>query len=206
MKKVIFVLVALMTSVGIFAAEDELMAAIRKANTANEKYSCHFEQAKYMKMVAKPIESAGEFYMKGAGSMSMIYTKPEGDLLVITGDDFVMVNNGKTRKHSTKEGSLTLVLRNTLLMSMRGDINGIAKETDADITYTDTKDTDDFEISRRNEVKAGYSMIKLSFDKKTHLLTKMVLEESNGNYTEYELKKYDFSGSFSDDVFALPKK
>lgn len=204
MKKIISIIIALATSVCVFATEDALMSSIKKANSAHDKYSCPFEQAKYMKMMINPIESAGTAYMQGADNMSMIYTKPEGDLLVIADGQFVMINRGKTRKHNVKEGSQMRTLRNTLLLSMRGDINGIAEETNSTVSYTSTSKTDDYEITRKEQVKIGYNKIKLSFDKSTHLLVEMIMEEPNGNYTIYKLGKYDFSGSFGNEVFKMP--
>lgn len=204
MKKTIAFCIAFLATVACVAADDALLASIKKANST-EKYNCPFTQAKYMKMMSKPIESAGTVYLQGADNMSMIYSKPEGDLLVIAEGQFIMVNKGKTRKHNVKEGSQMRTLRNTLLLSMRGDVNGIAEETNSTVSRTSSATTDDFEISRREQVKIGYDKIKLSFDKNTHLLTEMIMEEPNGNYTVYKLGKYDFSGSFGNDVFNLPK-
>lgn len=204
MKKIVLILLAIASSVCVYASEDSLLSSIHKANSAHDKYSCPFEQAKYMKMMAKPIESAGTAYMQGSDNMSMIYTQPEGDLLVIADGQFVMVNRGKTRKHNVKEGSQMRTLRNTLLLSMRGDITGIAEETNSTVSYTSNSKTDDYEITRKEQVKIGYNKIKLSFDKTSHMLVEMTMEEPNGNYTVYKLGKYDFSGAFDKDVFKIP--
>lgn len=203
MKKIFALYLLLLPAAISFAGEEAVMSQIEAACTSHSKLSCPFSQEKYIKMVKNPIASKGVLYMDG-DKMSMIYSEPDGDLLVITDGKFVMVNRGKLRDHDIREGKPMLTLRNTLLLCMKGQIKEVAEETNSSISYT-SGTTDDFEITRKEDVKIGYSKIKLSFDKNSHLLTKMIMEEPTGNYTVYEIGKYDFSGNFGENVFDLPK-
>ena len=99
-----------------------------KAN-APEQVSCQFEQQKFLKGMANPVISKG-LLLYQPQNFGMYYSQPEGDYLQITPDSFVMQTRGKVRNHNIKEGSPMLTLKNTLVMCMAGDVQGVANENE----------------------------------------------------------------------------
>lgn len=206
MKRIFTIAASILFAISAMAADEaQLKSEIKAANSAADKYSCDFKKEKVMKLLKTTVKSEGICYISGSDKMSMLYSEPEGDLLVIADGKFVMISNGKYRNLSTKQGSGTATLRNTLLKCMRGDIDGIAEETNSDVSYSSTGEGHEFVITRREKVKLGYSTVKLLFDKKTKLLKVMTLVEPTDVYTVYTIGSHS-AAPFSADVFDIPKK
>lgn len=189
----------------MFGNNDALIQKIQNTNGGHKSASCPFTQSKHLKMMEKSVDSKGTLYVMN-DKMSMIYSEPAGDFLVINGDKFVMNVRGRLIEHNVKEGSPMRILRNTLLLCMKCDIKAIAAETKSEISYNGDGKYHEFTITRKEKVTRGYSKVILSLDKKDLSLKIMNMEEPNGNYTIYELGKTIYNSEINQDVFLVPVK
>ena len=167
----------------------ECDAAIKKIAQANAKYNtvtCKFEKTANMVMMEKELKSEGNLTYVRPDKLKMEYTSPAGDLLEVDGDNIVMVRGKKTTKISTKADSRMANLKNTLLMSIGGDVDGVAKENAAEVKFLDTPKYYVFMISKGKGAKSQYVKLELSYSKKDNTLCIMKMEEANGNFTVYE--------------------
>ena len=104
--KRILLSILLMTAFGFANAQKD--AAIDKILKTNEKYqtvSCDFTQVKTMAMVDQKIESAGTLYFNRADKLKMDYTNPKGNLLLISGESLLMIQNGRKNDFNTKQNA-----------------------------------------------------------------------------------------------------
>lgn len=191
MKRILFTLTAVvLTTIGALAQyTPECKAAIDKIAAANEKYTtvtCPFTQTKHMVMMENELVSKGNLTYNRPDGLKMEYTSPSGDLLQIEGENIVMVRGKKTTKISTKADSRMANLKNTLLMSVGGNIDGVAKENSAEVKFLDTPKYYVFMISKGKGAKSQYVKLELSYSKKDFTLCLMKMEEANGNFTVYE--------------------
>lgn len=191
MKRILFTLTAVvLTTIGALAQyTPECKAAIDKIAAANAKYTtvtCPFTQTKHMVMMENELVSKGNLTYNRPDGLKMEYTSPAGDLLQIEGDNIVMVRGKKSTKISTKADSRMANLKNTLLMSVGGNIDGVAKENSAEVKFLDTPKYYVFMISKGKGAKSQYVKLELSYSKKDFTLCLMKMEEANGNFTVYE--------------------
>ncbi len=185
-------------------------AVIEKIGKANEQYktvSCNFKQTKVMAMVDQKIESEGVLYFNRADKLKMDYTTPAGNLLLVSGESLLMVQNGKKNDFNTKQNAQMRNLKNTLLLSIAGDINGVATENGASIEFSETADYYKFVITKTDkQVKSRMSKLELSYSKKDCSLCVMRMEEPNGNYTIYDTPVKTFNVEIPAGTFDKPKK
>ena len=203
MKSVTLFLSLLLCANVAFAADADLITKIKNKNAEAKNITCTFSQSKHIKMMETPINSNGTLYYE-SGKMTMIYNEPKDDYLVINDKQFVMMSRGKKLNHNVKEGSPMRTLRNTLIYCVQGDINAIAQECDATVGYEKSGNLHIYTLTQKKKVPRGYSKIVLQFDAATLQLTKMVLYEATGNYTEYTLNKQTLNTTFKATLFQVP--
>ncbi len=206
--KRILLSILLMTAFGFANAQKD--AAIDKILKTNEKYqtvSCDFTQVKTMAMVDQKIESAGTLYFNRADKLKMDYTNPKGNLLLISGESLLMIQNGRKNDFNTKQNAQMRNLKNTLLLSIAGDVAAVAKENGAEIEFTETADYYTFVLTRTDKhVKSRMSKLELSYSKTDCSLCVMKMEEPNGNNTVYNTPVKTFNPEIPAGTFDKPKK
>lgn len=199
MKKIILWVAFWVVATTATLANDAVISNI-KAN-APKQVTCQFEQQKFLKGMNKPVISTGTLYYKDQ-NFGMYYSQPEGDYIYIKPDVISMKNRGKVRNHNIKEGNQLSNLKNTLLMCISGDVNGVAKENEATLTYA--KQTAGHEFTLTKELKKGekgYSKIVLIYDAKTFNLISMTMVEANGNYSIYNISGHDSQKNVDFSIF-----
>ncbi|MBR4882681.1 MAG: hypothetical protein IKU18_02260 [Bacteroidales bacterium] len=125
--------------------------------------------------------------------MKMDYTTPEGDLLEINGDALTLISGKQKRNQNVKGDGRMATLKNTLLYSVGGDVNGVIAETNAQVKFEDTPQYYIFTLTKGKGAKSQYVELVLSYSKKDLSLCVMKMVEPNGNYTVYEtpVKKFN---------------
>ena len=207
MKHFLTAIILFATFVSAFAQKD---AAIDKILKTNEKYltiSCDFKQTKTMAMVDKKIESEGVLYFNRADKLKMDYSNPAGNLLLISGESLLMIQNGRKNDFNTKQNAQMRNLKNTLLLSIAGDVAAVATENGATIEFTETADYYTFVLTRTDKsVKSRMSKLELSYSKTDCSLCVMKMEEPNGNFTVYDTPVKTFNPEIAAGTFDKPKK
>lgn len=191
MKRIVMTIAAVaLATVGALAQyTPECKAAIEKIAAANAKFTtvtCQFTQTKHLVMMENELVNRGNLTYNRPNALKMEYTSPAGDLLEVDGDNIIMVRGKKRTQISTKADSRMANLKNTLLMSIGGDIDGVAKENSAEVKFLDTPKYYVFMISKGKGAKSQYVKLELSYSKKDLTLCIMKMEEANGNFTVYE--------------------
>lgn len=200
MKKIKLLAAALLLAVTSMANNDAVISAIKSTNATYKNIVCDFDQSKHLKIVKEPVESAGKLYFEGE-KMSMLYSKPEGEYFKIT-DSTLSMLAGKTKLNKKlKDGDPFMMLRNLLIYSMKGDINGLADMANSDVDYKSTATQDQFVFTSKSKVTKGYNKIVLYYNKTSHVLEYMELYQPTGTYTTYTLKNIKTGGVIPADAF-----
>lgn len=193
-----------------FVANAQHDVVIQKIKSANEQYktvTCNFTQSKTMAMVDKVINSEGVLFFNRADKLKMDYTTPQGNLLLITGESLVMVQGNKKNDFNTKQNAQMRNLKNTLLFSIAGDVDAVAKENGANVEFAETSDYYKFVLVKADkQVKSRMTTLELSYSKNDYSLCVMVMEEANGTRTTYNTPVKMFNKPIDETVFEKPKK
>lgn len=83
-------------------------------------------------------------------------------------------------------------LKNTLLLSVGGDVQGVANENNASVKFEETPQYYIFTLTKGKGAKSQYVELVLSYSKKDLSLCIMKMIEPNGNYTVYETPVKEF--------------
>ncbi len=200
MKKITLFISAVLLAAASYAANDAVINAIKSTNATYKNIVCDFDQAKHMKIVKEPVLSAGKLYYEGE-KMSMIYSKPEGEYFKITDTSLNMKAGKNTIKKNLKGDGPFRMLRDLLIYSMKGDVNGLAEMTKSNVEYTGTATQDQFVFTSKDKISKGYNKIVLYYNKQSHVLEYMELHQPTGTYTTYTLKGIKTGGVIPADAF-----
>ena len=184
----------------VFAANaqnsPECEAAIAKIAQANAKYNtvtCKFSKTVNMVMMEKELKSEGDLTYLRPSQLKMEYTNPAGDLLEINGDALTLISGKQKRNQNVKGDGRMATLKNTLLYSVGGDVNGVIAETNAQVKFEETPQYYIFTLTKGKGAKSQYVELVLSYSKKDLSLCIMKMVEPNGNYTVYETPAKKFN-------------
>lgn len=157
------------------------------AFAGGKSISCDFEQVKHLKIVKTPVESSGKLYYEGE-NMAMIYSKPEGEYFKITETTISMLAGKKKINSKLSSNAQFKQLRDLLILSMKGDTEGLANLTNANVEKKSTQKYDEYLFTSKTAVKKGYNKIILRYNRGSKALEYMELHQPNGDNTTYTLK------------------
>lgn len=189
----------------IVMSQTNPIALIKNAGSVRSDIICHFSQQRHTVALNKVDNLEGELYYSATDRMSMHYSNPQTDLLVINGDQFYMASGKRKNLFNLTQNATMRSLAHLLLNSMHGDVEAIATETGAQIEYTSDAQYHIFTLTKTKREVKGYRRVVLKYAKTDLLLHYMLLEEHSGNYNTYTLTSHTLQPSTPDKYF-IPKK
>lgn len=179
---------------------------ITAANASVKNIESGFVQTKTLKASGKKNVSEGTLYFANDGRLSMKYSKPAGELLVVNGNKFHMNKGGKASTFDTSKNQMMGSLAKTLTGCIKGCPQQVATDNGAELSEAETAEGYVVTLTAGAGAKRGYSKIVLVYRKSDCVLTKMTMEEVSGIATVYEMKGIKKNTSFPEDVFRVPGK
>ena len=147
---------------------------------------CSFTQARTIQASGKIIRSEGVVSYKSPDQLTMTYTDPEGEYLVISGSMLRANTQGQKISVDTDKNARFKNLRNTLLNCIDGNYEQAAQDNDAELAVSEKNGIKTVQMKARKAAPRGYSKIIMEYIK--GLPVRMVLEEFGGISTEYLFK------------------
>lgn len=204
MRILIFTL-SLLVSV-ILNAQNHILVEIEEANAQYKTIEGMFTRTQINAAKGISVKSEGDLYIADDAQMAQYYKAPSTDLLIINGHDFYMVRGKKKNKFNTEKNKTMLGLRNTLLYCVHGKPAVLATENRAEITAERKEKGYEVVLTSTKKAPRGYAKIVLTYDLKSKLLTRMQMDEYNGNSTLYEMNNLKTNGNIDAKVFDIPEK
>lgn len=202
MKRLLFIL-GLFVCIGLHAQND-ILSEIEKGNAAHNTIQGNFTQTKTLAAKGTKVQSEGLLYISGDHQMAQHYQAPSADVLIINGNDFYMVRGKKKNKFNTDKNKTMRGLRNTLLYCVHGKPAVLAAENGAEITAAQKSDGYEVTLVSTKKTARGYAKIVLLYDLKTKLLTRMQMDEYNGNSTLYQMSGLRTNQPIDASVYVIP--
>lgn len=160
-----------------------LVACVATAAFA-QTLECSFTQARTIKATGKVFRSEGAVSFKAPDQLTMTYTDPAGEYLVISGPMLRSNTLGKQISVNTDKNAMFRGLKNTLLNCITGNYEQAAVDNDAELQVSEQGGVKTVTMTARKALVRGYSQIILEYNKKG-LPIRMVLEEFGGIVNEY---------------------
>ena len=183
-----------------------VVAKILKANASVKNIESKFTQVKTIKASGRKIASEGTLYFTPDGHLTMRYSKPAGELLVVNGNKFHMNKGGKAMTFDTSKNALMGSLASTLVNCIKGDPETVAATNNAKLTASETAEGYVVTLTASAAGHKGYSRIVLTYRKSDCVLVKMIMEETVGITNTYEMKEVKKNTSLPSDAFRIPTK
>ena len=190
----------------ILSAQNNVLTEIEKVNAAYKVITGDFVRTQTNAAKGTSVKADGTLYIAGEDQMAQHYKAPSTDLLIINGNDFYMIRGKKTNKFNTEKNKTMRSLRNTLLYCVHGKPATLAAENGAEITAEKKAKGYEVVLTSTKKTPRGYAKIVLTYDLKSKLLTKMQMDEYNGNSTLYEMSHLKTNGNVDAQVFDIPEK
>ena len=190
----------------LLGAQNRILADIEKANAAYETIESVFIRTQTNVCKGTSVKAEGELYIAGEDKMAQHYKAPSTDMLIVNGNEFYMARGKKTNKFNTVKNKTMRSLRNTLLYCVHGKPVLLATENGAEITAEKKEKGYEVVLTSTKKAPRGYAKIVLTYDLKSKLLTRMQMDEYNGNSTLYEMSDLKVNTSMDTKVFKIPDK
>ncbi len=190
----------------MLSAQNNILTDIERANATYKSVTGAFTRTQINAAKGTSVKADGDLYIVGEDKMAQHYKAPSTDLLIINGDDFLMVRGKKTNKFNTEKNKTMRNLKNTLLYCVHGKPAALAIENGAEISAEKKAKGYEVVLVSTKKTPRGYAKIVLTYDLKTKLLVKMQMDEYNGNSTLYEMTGLKVNTEFDNGVFEIPEK
>jgi outer membrane lipoprotein-sorting protein len=179
-------------------ADRQTVQKIKEANNAYTTITSSFKQTRHLVMLGENTVSGGLFYYRKPEQLTMKYTQPEGDLLSINGNQFVLIAAGKEKKISSKNAKM-IGMKTILSACLQGDVEQMGAE---EITCSEqAKYTVIVADINEKLNKSGISRVIVSYDKADHSIASIQTIEADGSYTLYELIDKKFNQPIEEQIF-----
>jgi len=176
---------------------------IKKLDEISEKTSsikCNFIQLKYLSFSKEPLKSEGVMYFQDE-KMRWEQTVPKPYLMVISGDRLKIKENGEIKEHGLDENKYMLGIKEIMVGSMTGNL---VKSTQFETEFFEDENFWIVKLTPKiKRIKKMFSTVKMSFDRTSYRMKKILLTEPNGDYTTIEFLQPEFNKKLDDTLFVL---
>ena len=164
--------------------ESEFRAKIEEFSSKNKTISSKFTQTKKILNIKNSIVTKGDFYYTNNGSLSLIYSEPKGDKIVMQGENFSITTAGKTI--SSKASNNPVLSQIAIMMQgcMSGDLSNFNKGWELIITQNSGEYIVDL-LPTSRRIKKYILSINMRFNAADMTLNQLKINEASGGYTSY---------------------
>ncbi|MCD7899703.1 MAG: outer membrane lipoprotein carrier protein LolA [Bacteroides sp.] len=183
----------------ISSADTQTVEKIKQGNLKYNTMTANFKHTQHLSFLGEDMFSEGKLYYSKPEKLAMRYTDPEGEMMAINGDKFVMVSMGNRREISGKSNPKMQGMKTILSACMQGDVMQMGaskiscKETSRHYVVNATIDTE--------ANKSGITEVILNYDKNDFSLAMLKTMEEDDNYTIYELTQKKFNQPIAENQF-----
>ena len=207
MKKVLFILTLIFCQCSLFMAsaqDDEMMQKAQERFKNMQTLQADVTVTKHNTMVTKDVVSQGKFYFKKPAKMCL---KAGKDVLLMDGENFTMVMDGKAQTMNGKGNSQMEALKGVMQNFSAGQESEIDLSEIADVDVEKSGNTMTLTITPivsdpKQKRKQLFQSFVVVIDQKKAELKSVRLNEKGQNYTQYDFSSFKQNADIADEVFS----
>ncbi len=160
------------------AQPDQVYAALKQRSEKVNTLQADFSETRYVSYLKAPQKSSGKFYFEKKDRMRWEQTDPGSYVIMINGSS-LRVSEGGKEKNIRSAGQMTGMIRDMLLMIVRGDYQS-GKEFEKELLQNAAA----YRMVMRpveKRLKQRYDKLELQFSKSTLELEELVFFEKGGD-------------------------
>lgn len=176
-----------------------LQSSLGTAAKNTQTISSDFNQVKHMKMMNDKVSSKGKFYFKKEDKIRIEYTSPFQYLLVMSGGQIMVRDENKTNKINTRNSKTMQSVNKVMMDCMRGTVFG---NKDFSVKAFESKTQYMMQLTPVNSgMKSLFARIDVYIDKSDNSVSKLVMNENGGDYTDMAFTNKKINTPLSDALF-----
>lgn len=174
-----------------------LAATAQKTQTI----SSDFTQIKHMKMMNDIIKSKGKFAFKQQDKIRIEYTSPFQYLLVMAGGQIMVRDENKTNKINTRNSKTMQSVNKIMMDCMRGTV---FTNKDFSVNAFENKGQYLMQLTPASaSMKSLFAGIDVYIDKTDNSVSKLVMNENGGDFTEMVFTNKKTNTTLADALFNI---
>ncbi len=203
MLKRLFFMLCLLTPAIVLAQSDveqEFRERLQLFSSRNRTIECQFEQTKRVKNLKEEVKSGGDFYYDNSGLLALVYSEPEGDKIVMRGEEFSITSAGKTFESGADDNPML----GQIATMMRGCMSGDLEQFDSGWELSIAKVEGGYRASlipTNRRIKRYISAIVMQFNGADMTLDELHMAEASGGGTTYLFRDKQLNGAIDSKVF-----
>lgn len=178
-----------------------LQSSLAATAQKTQSISSDFTQVKHMKMMNDNVSSKGKFSFKKEDKIRIEYTSPFQYLLVMNGGQIMVKDENKTNKINTRNSKTMQSVNKIMMDCMRGTV---FNNKDFSVKSFETKSQYLLQLSPVNSgMKGLFARIDVYLDKSDNSVTKLVMNENGGDYTDMNFTNKKINTPLADALFSI---
>ncbi len=179
---------------------DALKQNLVRNNNATQSISADFRQVKNMKMLNDKVSSSGKFYYKKNNRIRIEYTSPFQYILIMNAGSIIIKDGSKTSKMNTRS-SKSLQSANKIMMDcMTGSV---FNNKDFKVAAYENRSQYLLQMTPlASSMKSLFSHIDIYLEKSDYSVSKLLLNETGGDFTDMNFINRKKNVSLNDALFS----
>ncbi|MDH6344108.1 outer membrane lipoprotein carrier protein [Parabacteroides sp. PFB2-12] len=199
MKKILISLTLMFATATAFAQNGTaILDKIKEANKSLTTITSDFKQTMHLTFMDEDVLSNGKFYYRKPDRLLLKYSQPEGEMMLIKGDEITMVMMDQHTKVSAKSDPAIELIHTIFSSCLEGDARKIK---DATVDAVEKADYYEVIITIKGDRAQNMKGVKVHYDKKEMALSLLRTEDPDGGYTVYELVGKKLNQPIAEEVF-----
>lgn len=180
--------------------KDAFIKEFDEVSKSTTSIRCNFIQKKYLSFSKEPLISEGKMAYEN-GNMRWDQTVPENYLMVITGNEMKIKENGEVTVHGLEENKYMRGLKEIMIGSMTGSLlNSVHFDYDL---FENEKSWIVKLTPKKNRLKKMFSEVVMNFNRTTYRMQNVVLKEESGDYTQIDFINPIFNEKLGEEMFKI---
>ncbi|MDL2281804.1 outer membrane lipoprotein carrier protein LolA [Parabacteroides sp. OttesenSCG-928-G06] len=200
MKKLMLGVVMLfICGIGYAQQDAAILDKIKQENLGTTTISSDFKQTMHLTFMDDDVLSNGKFYYRKPDRLLLKYEQPEGEMMLINGENISMVIMDQYTKVSAKSDPAIELIHTIFSSCLEGDARKIK---DATVAAAEKNGYYEVVITLKGDKAKNIQRVKVHYDKQDMALTLLRTEDPDGGYTIYELAGKKLNQPIADSIFA----
>ena len=205
MKRQIYILIlslVALTSVAQTPQERQAIQQVSRAAAAIKTMQADFVQTKHLRMLGDKMVSRGRMCYQQSNRLRWEYTKPYAYTFILNGNSVMMSKGGHRDVVDVNRNKVFREIAQMMMSSVVGTCLTDSKRFKVSMTVDKQTCTATL-LPQKKDVKAMFTRIVLVFNRKTSVVSKVIMYEKNGDRTEITLDNVRIGAAVSPTEFTI---
>lgn len=205
MKRQIYILIlslVALTSMAQTPQERQAIQQVSRAAAAIKTMQADFVQTKHLRMLGDKMVSRGRMCYQQSNRLRWEYTKPYAYTFILNGNSVMMSKGGHRDVVDVNRNKVFREIAQMMMSSVVGTCLTDSKRFKVRMTVDKQTCTATL-LPQKKDVKAMFTRIVLVFNRKTSVVSKVIMYEKNGDRTEITLDNVRIGAAVSPTEFTI---